>query len=561
LGVEAGTVIVEVGVSSGGLATFGTSSAHDFTIQRSGSPLITLKAAAVEINSVPLKVIDEAYGASWDGKLEVPTKNALYDKIQTLGSGGGAVDDTTYGPSWDGVTTIAPSKNAVYDKVQALAATIPADPTAAISAKVAKAGDTMTGNLTLGGTGDANRKVAWSGAGANIYMNSGGAAAYGATDHNWTDIAGTGIFGSLSSAGLYANGNLNITGNAHILGKNVGTATDNSLLLRNTLTYNTISMVSYATDGSAGSTDGYIQSVRAGPMAISGATGLEFRIFNTAQMWMNSFGLVVSGAVHAKATVPTTNGWAGITCGNTTNSGYLEVYGPNQARAAYIGYADTSAVYIVAETSRSMVTTAAGFGWRRSSDNLEIMSLTASGAFETYTIIGKGSTGTFAGSNIVQSLEARAGAASQGAWMAFHQPGVAAMHIGLDVDNEFKIGGWGWGYTKPALRLDSNGILTLAGNALQLINSSQCEIRCGDPSSSHGIMYMSNVNAGFYKGGGNHFYVEMAAGGTMHHSGPMRSDGKMVFRNSNAAFASAEIFIGASAPSGGNDGDVWLQYV
>ena len=53
----------------------------------------------------------------------------------------------------------------------------------------------------------------------------------------------------------------------------------------------------------------------------------------------------------------------------------------------------------------------------------------------------------------------------------------------------------------------------------------------------------------------------MAAGGTCHHSGPIRSEGKMVFRNSNAAFNSAEIFIGASAPSGGNDGDVWLQYV
>lgn len=30
----------------------------------------------------------------------------------------GAVSDTAYGPSWDGVTDIAPSKNAVYDKIQ-----------------------------------------------------------------------------------------------------------------------------------------------------------------------------------------------------------------------------------------------------------------------------------------------------------------------------------------------------------------------------------------------------------------------------------------------------------
>lgn len=31
-----------------------------------------------------LSVPDEAYGAGWDGSLEVPTKNAVYDKIQTV---------------------------------------------------------------------------------------------------------------------------------------------------------------------------------------------------------------------------------------------------------------------------------------------------------------------------------------------------------------------------------------------------------------------------------------------------------------------------------------------
>lgn len=31
---------------------------------------------------------DEAYGAGWDGSMEAPTKNALYDKIQTIAGGG-----------------------------------------------------------------------------------------------------------------------------------------------------------------------------------------------------------------------------------------------------------------------------------------------------------------------------------------------------------------------------------------------------------------------------------------------------------------------------------------
>jgi hypothetical protein len=43
-----------------------------------------------------------------------------------LGSGdltvGGSVSDTAYGPSWDGDTTTAPSKNAVYDKIETLSA-------------------------------------------------------------------------------------------------------------------------------------------------------------------------------------------------------------------------------------------------------------------------------------------------------------------------------------------------------------------------------------------------------------------------------------------------------
>jgi hypothetical protein len=34
-------------------------------------------------------VPDEAYGAGWNGSLEVPTKNAVYDKIETMGGGSG----------------------------------------------------------------------------------------------------------------------------------------------------------------------------------------------------------------------------------------------------------------------------------------------------------------------------------------------------------------------------------------------------------------------------------------------------------------------------------------
>ena len=49
----------------------------------SGTPLSKVKSNG------DIEVPDEAYGAGWNGSLEVPTKNALYDKIETLGGGSG----------------------------------------------------------------------------------------------------------------------------------------------------------------------------------------------------------------------------------------------------------------------------------------------------------------------------------------------------------------------------------------------------------------------------------------------------------------------------------------
>lgn len=73
---------------------------------------------------VPVLADDTSYAASWNGSLRCPTKNAVYDKIETL------VSNAALDTSWDGVTTVAPSQNAIFDvmprHVNATASTISA---------------------------------------------------------------------------------------------------------------------------------------------------------------------------------------------------------------------------------------------------------------------------------------------------------------------------------------------------------------------------------------------------------------------------------------------------
>ena len=49
-----------------------------------------LRAMKIEIESSPV-ASDLVYSSLWDGNLDVPTKNAVYDKIQTI-SGSGVSD-------------------------------------------------------------------------------------------------------------------------------------------------------------------------------------------------------------------------------------------------------------------------------------------------------------------------------------------------------------------------------------------------------------------------------------------------------------------------------------
>lgn len=62
----------------------------DVTLSSVGSPTYNATGTNPEHTfSDPVNVPDDAYAAGWDGNTEVATKNALYDKIETLGGGSG----------------------------------------------------------------------------------------------------------------------------------------------------------------------------------------------------------------------------------------------------------------------------------------------------------------------------------------------------------------------------------------------------------------------------------------------------------------------------------------
>jgi len=91
-----------------------------------GSDITTLLAAKANLSGATftgdIVVPAEAYAAGWDGNNEAPTKNDVYDKIESILDGQAftgdiTVPDEAYGAGWNGSLEV-PTKNAVYDKFE-----------------------------------------------------------------------------------------------------------------------------------------------------------------------------------------------------------------------------------------------------------------------------------------------------------------------------------------------------------------------------------------------------------------------------------------------------------
>lgn len=97
----------------------------------SGAVIASINLSKANIWLADQSVPDEVYGVAWNASVEVPTKNAIYDKIESVLAAAvslsvantwladQSVPDEAYGVGWDGSVEV-PTKNAVYDKIESL---------------------------------------------------------------------------------------------------------------------------------------------------------------------------------------------------------------------------------------------------------------------------------------------------------------------------------------------------------------------------------------------------------------------------------------------------------
>lgn len=148
LAVEGVTVSMNSTSATHTAGTIELGAASDTTIARVSAGVISVEGKTIATLTdggtfaADISVPDEAYGVGWNGSVEVPTKNAIYDKIETLGGGSPGWEFVSYNTATNSASITISSLNLATDLCYKI-----------VFQSLADSGTNDTITMTVNGTG------------------------------------------------------------------------------------------------------------------------------------------------------------------------------------------------------------------------------------------------------------------------------------------------------------------------------------------------------------------------------------------------------------------------
>jgi len=500
------------------------------------------------------------------------------------------VSDAAYGAGWDGITGVAPSKNAVYDKIQAITAAgspltdgdkgdVVVSATGSTFTVESAAGAFVAAGLITGAGIKSSNGIFYRGDGANIMYGAAGGPTYYYSGGNGGYVWGNSA-NSIQTMQLDNSGNQSLTGGiiarggSFYFGPQAGdTAADCFVTIRSTNYYSALQFQSASGSGGA--------MVNIG--TIYGGGLLRFPSFNFNNTagdvhfatldanGMDVVGRVVSNSVVIRGDASEGGqlvlGYKGTTAivGAVNSTWNIDVTGLDQFRIYNISASGTvgTPFYIDPATLVANFTVA---------PTVSGVPVATTGQLANYLPLAGGNvTGltTFlaAGTSVApaHTLQVFAPDGGTPALMGFHRSGALATYIGLDTDNTFTIGGWSWGNLFKINAGQANVfpptlVVGPAGQTITIM-ADPAESKISYSIAPNSYQYCTASKWGYYRAGGGHFQFDHATGAMLASGNIFAQNDRRVFQHGSNAFPGAEIWFATAAPSGGNDGDIWLQYV